>query len=135
MPATAPAFAPSTGWPDNANLDKARRLLWPVKQKYGRKISGPTSWSSPATSPSSRWASRPSASEFGRENVWEPEEIFWGPEDTWLGDRRYGGDGGSAGPFGAVQMGLIYMNPEVPTANRILWQPPGTSGRPSGGWR
>jgi catalase-peroxidase len=107
-------FAPLNSWPDNANLDKARRLLWPVKQKYGRKIS----WADLlvfAGNCALEWMGlKTFGFGFGREDVWEPEEIFWGPEDTWLGDERYSGDRELTGPFGAVQMGLIYVNPEGP---------------------
>jgi catalase-peroxidase len=108
-------FAPLNSWPDNANLDKARRLLWPVKQKYGRKIS----WADLLVLAGNCALESMGFKTFGfgggREDVWEPEEdIYWGPEDTWLGDERYSGDRDLADPFGAVQMGLIYVNPEGP---------------------
>ncbi|MGD9702044.1 MAG: catalase/peroxidase HPI [Acidimicrobiia bacterium] len=108
-------FAPLNSWPDNANLDKARRLLWPVKQKYGRKIS----WADLMILAGNVALESMGFDTFGfgggREDVWEPEEdIYWGPEDTWLGDERYSGDRELANPLGAVQMGLIYVNPEGP---------------------
>jgi len=108
-------FAPLNSWPDNANLDKARRVLWPVKQKYGRKIS----WADLIILAGNVALESMGFKTFGfaggREDVWEPEEdIYWGPEDTWLGDERYSGDRDLANPFGAVQMGLIYVNPEGP---------------------
>ncbi len=108
-------FAPLNSWPDNANLDKARRLLWPVKQKYGRRIS----WADLMILAGNCALESMGFATFGfgggREDVWEPEEdIYWGPEDTWLDDERYSGDRELANPFGAVQMGLIYVNPEGP---------------------
>ncbi len=108
-------FAPLNSWPDNANLDKARRLLWPVKQKYGRQIS----WADLMILAGNCALESMGFETFGfgggREDVWEPEEdIYWGPEDTWLGDERYSGDRELANPLGAVQMGLIYVNPEGP---------------------
>jgi catalase-peroxidase len=108
-------FAPLGSWPDNANLDKARRLIWPVKQKYGRKIS----WADLMILAGNVALESMGFETFGfaggREDVWEPEEdIYWGPEDEWLGDERYSGDRVLADPFGAVQMGLIYVNPEGP---------------------
>jgi catalase-peroxidase len=111
-------FAPLGSWPDNANLDKARRLLWPVKQKYGRKIS----WADLLILAGNVALESMGFKTFGfgggREDVWEPEEdINWGPEDTWLGDERYSGDRMLADPFGAVQMGLIYVNPEGPNGD------------------
>jgi len=113
----AQRFAPLNSWPDNVNLDKARRLLWPVKQKYGRKIS----WADLITYAGScaleSMGFETFGFGFGREDIYEPEEIFWGPEDTWLGDERYSGDRELAGPLGAVQMGLIYVNPEGPNGN------------------
>ena len=113
----AQRFAPLNSWPDNANLDKARRLLWPVKQKYGRKLS----WGDLFVFAGNCALESMGFALFGfgggREDVWEPEEVFWGSEDTWLGDERYSGDRELAAPFGAVQMGLIYVNPEGPNGN------------------
>src|SRR5437764_11794715 len=108
-------FAPINSWPDNANLDKARRLLWPIKQKYGRKIS----WADLMILAGNVALESMGLKTFGfgggRADVWEPEEdIFWGPEGTWLGDERYTGDRQLDSPLGAVQMGLIYVNPEGP---------------------
>ncbi|TCC65583.1 catalase/peroxidase HPI [Kribbella pittospori] len=110
----AQRFAPLNSWPDNANLDKARRLLWPVKQKYGRKISWADLLVLAGNVALDDMGFQTFGFGFGREDVWEPEEIFWGQEDTWLGDERYSGDRELAGPLGAVQMGLIYVNPEGP---------------------
>jgi catalase-peroxidase len=107
-------FAPLNSWPDNANLDKARRLLWPVKQKYGQKISWADLLVFAGNCALESMGFKTFGFGFGREDVWEPEEIFWGPEDTWLGDERYSGDRELSGPLGAVQMGLIYVNPEGP---------------------
>ncbi|HVU92352.1 MAG TPA: catalase/peroxidase HPI, partial [Jatrophihabitans sp.] len=107
-------FAPLNSWPDNANLDKARRLLWPVKQKYGQKISWADLIVLAGNVALESMGFKPFGFAFGREDTWEPEEIFWGPEDTWLGDERYSGDRELADPLGAVQMGLIYVNPEGP---------------------
>ncbi len=113
----AQRFAPLNSWPDNASLDKARRLLWPVKQKYGRKIS----WGDLIIFAGNCALDSMGLPTFGfgggREDIWEPDEIIWGPEDTWLGDERYSGDRELAGPLGAVQMGLIYVNPEGPNGN------------------
>ena len=111
-------FAPLNSWPDNANLDKARRLLWPIKQKYGRKIS----WADLMILAGNVALESMGLKTFGfgggREDVWEPEEdIYWGPETTWLGDERYSGDRELADPLGAVQMGLIYVNPEGPNGD------------------
>jgi len=107
-------FAPLNSWPDNANLDKARRLLWPIKQKYGRKIS----WADLMVLAGNVALESMGFKTFGfgggRADVWEPEELYWGPEGTWLGDERYSGERQLAEPFGAVQMGLIYVNPEGP---------------------
>ncbi|WSK45576.1 catalase/peroxidase HPI [Micromonospora maris] len=110
----AQRFAPLNSWPDNANLDKARRLLWPVKQKYGRKISWADLLVFAGNCALESMGFKTFGFGFGRDDVWEPEEIFWGPEDTWLGDERYSGDRELSGPLGAVQMGLIYVNPEGP---------------------
>ena len=113
----AQRFAPLNSWPDNANLDKARRLLWPVKQKYGQKISWADLLVFAGNVALESMGFKTFGFGFGREDIWEPEEIFWGPEDTWLGDERYSGDRELTGPFGAVQMGLIYVNPEGPNGN------------------
>jgi catalase-peroxidase len=107
-------FAPLNSWPDNANLDKARRLLWPIKQKYGQKISWADLLVFAGNCALESMGFKTFGFGFGREDVWEPEEIFWGPEDAWLGDERYSGDRELSGPLGAVQMGLIYVNPEGP---------------------
>ncbi|MFD9209554.1 catalase/peroxidase HPI [Streptomyces sioyaensis] len=115
--AGAQRFAPLHSWPDNASLDKARRLLWPVKQKYGRKISWADLLVFAGNCAMESMGFKTFGFGFGREDIWEPEEIFWGPEDTWLGDERYSGDRELATPFGAVQMGLIYVNPEGPNGN------------------
>ena len=110
-------FAPLNSWPDNANLDKARRLLWPIKQKYGRKIS----WADLIILAGNVALESMGFKTFGfaggRADVWEPEELYWGPEGTWLGDERYSGERQLAEPLGAVQMGLIYVNPEGPNGN------------------
>jgi catalase-peroxidase len=111
-------FAPLNSWPDNANLDKARRLLWPVKKKYGRKLS----WADLMVLAGNVALESMGFSTFGfgggREDVWEPEEdVYWGPETTWLGDERYTGDRELETPLAAVQMGLIYVNPEGPNGN------------------
>jgi catalase-peroxidase len=110
----AQRFAPLNSWPDNASLDKARRLLWPIKQKYGRKISWADLIIFAGNCALESMGFKTFGFGFGREDIWEPDEIFWGPEDTWLGDERYSGDRDLANPFGAVQMGLIYVNPEGP---------------------
>ena len=110
----AQRFAPLNSWPDNANLDKARRLLWPVKQKYGQQVSWADLLVLAGNCALESMGFKTFGFAFGREDTWEPEEIFWGPEDTWLGDERYSGDRELSGPLGAVQMGLIYVNPEGP---------------------
>ncbi len=107
-------FAPLNSWPDNANLDKARRLLWPVKQKYGQKVSWADLLVLAGNVALEDMGFETFGFAFGREDVWEPEEVFWGGEDAWLGDERYSGDRELANPLGAVQMGLIYVNPEGP---------------------
>jgi catalase-peroxidase len=107
-------FAPLNSWPDNANLDKARRLLWPVKKKYGQKVSWADLLVLAGNVALESMGFKTFGFGFGREDVWEPDEVFWGSEDTWLGDERYSGDRQLAAPFGAVQMGLIYVNPEGP---------------------
>ncbi|MFF8479380.1 catalase/peroxidase HPI [Streptomyces antibioticus] len=113
----AQRFAPLNSWPDNASLDKARRLLWPVKQKYGRKISWADLLVFAGNCAMESMGFETFGFGFGRQDIWEPEEIFWGPEDTWLGDERYSGDRELSGALGAVQMGLIYVNPEGPNGN------------------
>jgi catalase-peroxidase len=107
-------FAPLNSWPDNANLDKARRLLWPLKKKYGQKISWADLLVLAGNVAMESMGFKTFGFGFGRPDVWEPEDLFWGPEDTWLGDERYSGDRQLARPLGAVQMGLIYVNPEGP---------------------
>ncbi|MCP3963733.1 MAG: catalase/peroxidase HPI [bacterium] len=108
-------FAPLNSWPDNVNLDKARRLLWPIKQKYGRKISWADLMILTGNCALESMGFETFGFAGGREDVWAPEEdIYWGPEDEWLGDERYTGDRELANPLGAVQMGLIYVNPEGP---------------------
>jgi catalase-peroxidase len=110
-------FAPLNSWPDNANLDKARRLLWPIKQKYGPQISWADLLVYAGNVAMESMGFKTFGFGFGRPDVWEPEEIFWGPEDTWLGDERYSGDRELQGPLANVQMGLIYVNPEGPSGN------------------
>ncbi|WP_243360302.1 catalase/peroxidase HPI [Fundidesulfovibrio terrae] len=111
-------LAPLNSWPDNVNLDKARRLLWPIKQKYGRKISWADLMVLAGTCAIESMGLTPFGFGGGREDVWEPEEdIYWGSEDTWLGDNRYTGDRKLDNPLAAVQMGLIYVNPEGPNGN------------------
>jgi catalase-peroxidase len=113
----AQRFAPLNSWPDNVSLDKARRLLWPIKQKYGNKISWADLIIFAGNCAYESMGLKTFGFAFGREDTWEPDEVFWGPEDTWLGDERYSGDRELAAPFGAVQMGLIYVNPEGPNGN------------------
>ena len=110
-------FAPLNSWPDNANLDKARRLLWPVKQKYGQAVSWADLIVLAGNVALESMGFETFGFGFGREDVWEPEEIFWGPEDTWLGDERYADERELHESLGAVQMGLIYVNPEGPNGN------------------
>jgi catalase-peroxidase len=110
----AQRFAPLNSWPDNVSLDKARRLLWPIKKKYGKKISWADLIIFAGTCAYESMGLEPFGFGFGREDIYEPEEIFWGAEDTWLGDERYSGDRELHGELGAVQMGLIYVNPEGP---------------------
>src|SRR5580692_8608575 len=110
-------FAPLNSWPDNANLDKARRLLWPIKQKYGRKISWADLMVLAGNVALDSMGFKTFGFAGGRADVWEPEELYWGPEGTWLGDERYSGERQLAEPLGAVQMGLIYVNPEGPNGN------------------
>ena len=110
-------FAPLNSWPDNANLDKARRLLWPIKQKYGRKLSWADLMILAGNVALESMGFKTFGFAGGRADVWEPEELYWGPEGTWLGDERYSGERQLAEPLGAVQMGLIYVNPEGPNGN------------------
>jgi len=110
----AQRFAPLNSWPDNANLDKARRLLWPVKQKYGQKLSWADLLVFAGNVALESMGFKTFGFGFGREDTWEPEEIYWGPEDDWLGDERYAGDSEMVPELGATEMGLIYVNPEGP---------------------
>src|SRR3954447_14186900 len=113
----AQCFAPLNSWPDNASLDKARRLLWPIKKKYGRKLSWADLIIFAGNCAIESMGLETFGFGFGREDIYEPDEIYWGPEDTWLGDERHGGGGEIEGPFGADHMGLIYVNPEGPGGN------------------
>jgi catalase-peroxidase len=110
-------FAPLNSWPDNANLDKARRLLWPVKQKYGRKLSWADLMILAGNVALESMGFKTFGFGGGREDAWEPEDIDWGAEETWLGDERHSADGQLQGPYGADHMGLIYVNPEGPGGN------------------
>ncbi|MBL1076831.1 catalase/peroxidase HPI [Nocardia sp. 2] len=110
----AQRFAPLNSWPDNGNLDKARRLLWPVKQKYGNKLSWADLLVFAGNVALESMGFKTFGFAFGRPDIWEAEEVYWGPEGTWLGDERYSGKRDLANPLGAVQMGLIYVNPEGP---------------------
>ncbi|MGG5822396.1 catalase/peroxidase HPI [Falsiroseomonas sp. HW251] len=111
-------FAPENSWPDNGNLDKARRLLWPIKQKYGNALSWADLFILTGNCAIESMGLKPFGFGGGRVDIWEPEEdIYWGSEDTWLGDTRYSGDRELANPLAAVQMGLIYVNPEGPNGN------------------
>jgi catalase-peroxidase len=114
----AQRFAPLNSWPDNGNLDKARRLLWPIKRKYGRKLSWADLMILAGNVALESMGFRTLGFAGGRVDIWEPEEdVYWGPESTWLGDQRYSGDRELAQPLAAVQMGLIYVNPEGPNGN------------------
>src|SRR4030088_2359747 len=110
-------LAPLNSWPDNANLDKARRLLWPIKQKYGRKLSWADLMVLAGNVALDSMGFKTFGFAGGRADVWEPEELYWGPEGTWLGDERYSGERQLSEPLGAVQMGVIYVNPEGPNGN------------------
>ena len=110
-------FAPLNSWPDNVSLDKARRLLWPIKQKYGKKISWADLMILAGNVALDSMGFKTFGFGGGREDVWEPDETYWGSEGTWLGDQRYTGDRQLDNPLGAVQMGLIYVNPEGPNGN------------------
>lgn len=113
----AQRFAPLNSWPDNASLDKARRLLWPIKKKYGQKVSWADLIVLAGNVAIDSMGLKTFGFGFGRPDVWEPDEIFWGSEDTWLGDERHSTEGDLQGPFGADHMGLIYVNPEGPGGN------------------
>jgi len=110
-------FAPLNSWPDNANLDKARRLLWPIKQKYGRKLSWADLYVLAGNVALESMGFKTFGFAGGRADTWEPEELYWGPEGSWLGDERYSGERQLHETLGAVQMGLIYVNPEGPNGN------------------
>ncbi|EGJ51761.1 catalase/peroxidase HPI [Desulfocurvibacter africanus] len=110
-------LAPLNSWPDNVNLDKARRLLWPIKQKYGRRISWADLMVFAGNCAIESMGLKPFGFAGGREDIWEPEEIYWGAESEWLGDKRYSGERDLENPLAAVQMGLIYVNPEGPNGN------------------
>src|SRR6202451_446237 len=110
-------FAPLNSWPDNVNLDRARRLLWPIKQKYGKKISWADLMILAGNVALESMGFKTFGFAGGRADVWEPEELNWGPEGTWLADERYSGDRDLQNPLAAVQMGLIYVNPEGPNGN------------------
>jgi len=110
-------FAPLNSWPDNVSLDKARRLIWPIKQKYGRKISWADLMILTGNVALESMGFKTYGFAGGRADVWEPDLTYWGPETTWLGDKRYSGDRNLANPLAAVQMGLIYVNPEGPNGN------------------
>jgi catalase-peroxidase len=110
-------FAPLNSWPDNANLDKARRLLWPIKRKYGAKLSWADLFVLVGNVALESMGFKTFGFGGGRPDTWEPEELYWGPEGSWLGDERYSGERELANPLGAVQMGLIYVNPEGPNGN------------------
>src|SRR6201989_1513522 len=110
-------FAPLNSWPDNVSLDKARRLIWPIKQKYGRKLSWADLMILAGNVALESMGFKTFGFAGGRVDVWEPEELYWGPEGTWLGDERYSGERQLAAPSGSVQMGLIYVNSEGPNGN------------------
>jgi catalase-peroxidase len=110
-------FAPLNSWPDNTNLDKARRLLWPIKQKYGQQLSWADLMVLAGNVALESMGFKTFGFAGGRADVWEPEELYWGPEGTWLGDERYSGERELSNPLAAVQMGLIYVNPEGPNGN------------------
>jgi catalase-peroxidase len=110
-------FAPLNSWPDNANLDKARRLLWPIKQKYGQALSWADLYILAGNVALESMGFETFGFAGGRPDTWEPEELYWGPEGSWLGDERYSGERELSNPLGAVQMGLIYVNPEGPNGN------------------
>jgi catalase-peroxidase len=129
-------FAPLNAWPDNVSLDKARRLLWPIKQKHGRKISWADLMILAGNVALETMGFKTIGFGGGRKDVWEPDhDVFWGTEKTWLGgDKRYSGERDLENPLAAVQMGLIYVSPRAPTAIPTRSPPPGTSARPSRAW-
>ena len=128
-------FAPLNSWPDNANLDKARRLLWPIKQKYGKKISWADLMVLAGNCALESMGFKTFGFAGGREDVWEPEEdIYWGSETEWLGDKRYSGERELENPLAAVQMGLIYVSRKVPMATRTRWPRGATFGKRSAVW-
>ena len=119
----AQRFAPLNSWPDNGNLDKARRLLWPIKQKYGKKISWADLLILAGNVAIESMGGKTFGYSGGRPDIWGPEEdILWGAESEWLQNQRYKGDRELDSPLAAVQMGLIYVNPQGPTVIQILWQ-------------
>jgi catalase-peroxidase len=129
-------FAPINSWPDNGNLDKARRLLWPIKQKYGNQISWADLMILAGNVALESMGFKTFGFAGGRPDIWEPEdEIYWGSENSWLGDARYSGDRELENPLGAVQMGLIYVNPEGRTACRTRSRRVATCARPLRAWR
>jgi catalase-peroxidase len=129
-------FAPLNSWPDNGNLDKARRLLWPIKQKYGNALSWADLIVFTGNCAIESMGLKPFGFGFGRADIWEPEEdIYWGAEAEWLGDKRYEGDRELENPLAAVQMGLIYVNPEGPNGKPDPLASAATSARPSRAWR
>ena len=129
-------FAPLNSWPDNANLDKARRVLWPVKQKYGRRLSWADLMVFAGNCALESMGFRTLGFAGGREDVWDPEDVYWGPENTWLGDERYSGERDLEKPLGAVQMGLnLREPPRGRTGIRTPSPPPWTSARRSPAWR
>src|SRR6201992_995467 len=110
-------FAPLNSWPDNVNIDKSRRLLWPIKQKYGQKISWADLLILTGNVALESMGFRTFGFGGGRADVWEPEELYWGPEGTWLGDERYSGERQLAEPLGAGQVGVVFVHPEGPNGN------------------
>ena len=113
-------FAPLNSWPDNANLDKARRLLWPIKQKYGARLSWADLYVLTGNVALESMGLKTFGFAGGRADTWEPEELYWGPEGSWLGDERYSGERQLHPALGAVQMGLIYVNPEGPNSLSLI---------------
>ena len=133
----AQRFAPLNSWPDNGNLDKARRLLWPIKEKYGNKLSWADLLVLAGNVAIEDMGGPNHGTVLGREDIWHPEkDIYWGAEDEWLGDNRYNGTRQSLeNPLAAVQMGLIYVNPEGPNGNLILCYPHKMYAKRLSAWR